>query len=113
MNCTSVHIWRVDVRVQDVSTAKILNLLFAGAEQKGETLKFRVYIGLESDCSSADKLSFDLKFNRWDIAVTLRLERHSTSKTVTQYDHLDLGAQSRTTCGSMMSRRFVIDQYAV
>ena len=46
-----------------------------------------MYIGPGSDGSSADKLSLDLKFNPWDIAISFRLEWDPMSKTVfTQYD---------------------------
>ena len=67
--------------------ATILNLLFTEADQKGKTRNFRMYIGPGSDGSSADKLSFDLKFNPWDTAITFRREWRSMSKTVfTQCD---------------------------
>ena len=52
----------------------ILDLLFTEAEQKGRTRNFRVCIGLESDGSSSDKLSLDLRFNPWDSAITHRSE---------------------------------------
>ena len=68
-------------------TAKILNLLFTEAEQKGKTRDFRVYLGPGSAGSSTDKLSLDLWFNPWDTAITHRFEWHSMSKTIfTQYD---------------------------
>ena len=65
----------------------VLNLLFTEAEREGKTRNFRKYIGLGSDGSSADKLSFDSKFNPWDTALTFRFEWRPMSKTVvTQYD---------------------------
>ena len=68
-------------------SSTILNLLFTEAERKGKTRKFRMYIGLGSDGSSADKLSLDLKFNPWHTAITFRLRWRSMSKTVfRQYD---------------------------
>ena len=46
-----------------------------------------MYIGPESDGSSADKLSLNLKFNPWDTAITFCPEWRSMSKTAfTQYD---------------------------
>ena len=68
-------------------SSTILNLLFTEAERKGKTRKFRMYIGLGLDGSSADKLSLDLKFNPWHTAITFRLRWGSMSKTVfRQYD---------------------------
>ena len=65
----------------------ILNLLFAEAERKEKTRNLRMYVGLGSDRSSADKLSLDLKVNPWDTAITFRPEWRTMSKTVfTQYD---------------------------
>ena len=67
-------------------TTTTLNLLFT-AEKKGKTRNFRMYIGPESDGSSADKLSLDLKLNPSDTAITFRPEWRSMSKTVfKQYD---------------------------
>ena len=78
--------WKYDFKMSKL-TAKILNLLFTEAEQKGRTRDFRMYIGLGSAGSSTDKLCLDLRFSPWDIAITHRSEWHSTSKTVfTQYD---------------------------
>ena len=54
------------------------------------TRKFRTYIGPGSDGLSADKLSLDLKFNPWDIAITCQPDCRSMSKSVfTQYDPLE------------------------
>ena len=79
--------WKYEFKMSSFTT-NILNLLFAEAERKGKTLHFRMYIGPGSDGSSADKLSLDVKFNRWDTAITFfDLKWRSMSKTVfTQYD---------------------------
>ena len=55
-------VWKYEFKMSSFTT-KILNLLFAESEQKGNTRNFRTYIGLGSDGSSANKLSLDLKFN--------------------------------------------------
>ena len=78
--------WKHEFQMSSFTTT-ILNLLFTKAEQKCKTRNFRMYIGLGSDGSSADKLSLDLKFNPWDTAITFRSEWRSMSKRVfTQYD---------------------------
>ena len=59
-------------------------------DKKGTIRNFRMYIGLGSDGSSANKLSLDLKFNPCDTAITFRPEWRSMSNTVfTQYDPLE------------------------
>ena len=73
--------WKYEFKMSPFTTTR-LNWLFAEAERH-----FRMYIGLGSDGSSADKLSLHLMFNPWDTAITFRLEWRSMSKTVfTQYD---------------------------
>ena len=68
-------------------TTTMLNLLYAEAEKKGRIRHFRMYIGPDSDGSSADKLSIDLKFNPWDTAITFTPGWRPMSKTVfMQYD---------------------------
>ena len=84
--------WKHEFKKSSFTTT-ILNLLFT------EARNFRMYIGLGSDGSSADKLSLDLKFNPWDTAITFRSEWRSMSKTVlTQYDPFETGY----TCQSIV-----------
>ena len=78
--------WKHEFKTPSL-TSTILNLCFAEAGQNCKTRNFCMYTGPGSDGSSADKLSFDMKFNPWDAAISFRPERHSMSKTVvSQYD---------------------------
>ena len=94
--------WKYEFKMSKLTTT-ILNLLFTEAEQTGKTRRhFRRYIGPGSDVSSTDKLSLDLRSNPWTLQFLFDLA------TCT-----NLGLPSRRMRGSMTSRRFGIDQYAV
>ena len=78
--------WRYEFKISSL-TSRILNLLFGEVEQKGRTRHFHMYVGPGSDGSSAHKLSFNLKFNPQDTAISLRSKRQPMTKTVfTQYN---------------------------
>ena len=81
--------WNYEFQMSSFTTT-ILNLLFTEAEQKGKTRNFRMYIGLGSDGSSADKLSVDLKFNLWDTAITFRPESLHAVRSIRNLVHMSM-----------------------
>ena len=73
--------WKYEFKICPLST-RILNLFVDEAKQKGKTRDFHMYVGPRSDGSSTKNMSFDLKFNRQDTAISFRPEWRSTSKTI-------------------------------
>ena len=74
--------WKYEFKTSSFTTTT-LNLPFTEAEQKGKTRHVRMYTGPGSDCSSADKLSLDLKLHslghsdhfpaRWRFSQAIRV----------------------------------------